>query len=484
MSLVARTRRVHFVGIGGVGMSGLAEILCRSGHFVSGSDQSSSDTVESLRKLGAQIQVGHGEEIVVKSRPDVVVYSTAVSHENPELRFARREKIPIIRRAEMLAELMRLRRGIAIAGSHGKTTTTGLVSLILKEAGLDPAVVIGGRFDAIGANATWGEGQWLVAEADESDGSFLRLTPELAVVTNIDREHLNHYGTFEKTLEAFEEFLDRLPFYGRAVVCSDCENMRKILAGVNKPTYTYGFEQSHKPDFWVELLENTAHPRFRIHRYSGSRAENEEGQYTLWLEVRLSVPGAHNVLNATAAAIVARELETKDATILSALAKFKGVRRRFDLRGSWSAGPLIEDYAHHPTEIRATLAACRAAYAEAPLVIFQPHRFTRTRELWKEFGTCFELAEKVWTLPIYAASEPREVWTADYDGVYFARNVKHVAADFAPDFESLCAGVAEWVRAESSKGAVIKERPLLVLGAGDVSKVIPLLLVARGGLAP
>ncbi|MEO5667903.1 MAG: UDP-N-acetylmuramate--L-alanine ligase, partial [Bdellovibrionota bacterium] len=340
MSLVARTRRVHFVGIGGVGMSGLAEILCRSGHFVSGSDQSASDTVEALRKLGAHIQIGHGEEIVVKSKPDVVVYSTAVSHENPELRYARRERIPIIRRAEMLAELMRLRRGIAIAGSHGKTTTTGLVALILQEAGLDPAVVIGGRFDAIGANATWGQGQWLVAEADESDGSFLRLSPELAVVTNIDREHLNHYGTFEKTIEAFEEFLDRLPFYGRAVLCSDCDITRKINTTLQKPSWTYGFDVNHKPDFWIELIENSAHPRFRIHRYSGSRAENEEGKYTLWLEVTLSVPGVHNVLNATAAAIVARELETKDAVILKALEKFKGVRRRFDLRGQWAAGPL------------------------------------------------------------------------------------------------------------------------------------------------
>jgi len=477
MSLVARTRRVHFVGIGGVGMSGLAEILCRSGHFVSGSDQSASDTVESLRKLGAQIQIGHGEEIVVKSKPDVVVYSTAVSHENPELAYARRQKIPIIRRAEMLAELMRLRRGIAIAGSHGKTTTTGLVSLILQEAGLDPAVVIGGRFDAIGANATWGQGQWLVAEADESDGSFLRLAPELAVVTNIDREHLNHYGTFEKTLEAFEEFLDRLPFYGRAVVCSDCDNLRKMLSHLNKPIWTYGFEKAHKPDYWVELLENTAHPRFVIHRFSGSRAEGEEGKYTLWLEVRLSVPGAHNVLNASAAAIVARELETKDAVILAALAKFKGVRRRFDLRGTWAGGNLIEDYAHHPTEIRATLSACRAAYKLAPLVIFQPHRFTRTRELWDEFGKCFELAERVWTLPIYAASEPREVWTADFDGVYFARNVQGVEADFSPDFETLRASVLEWHKAAVAKDPAEAQRPLLVLGAGDVYKVIPLLLV-------
>jgi UDP-N-acetylmuramate--alanine ligase len=476
MSLIARTRRVHFVGIGGVGMSGIAEILLRSGHFVSGSDLNASETIETLTKLGAEIQMGHAEDILLRTRPDVLVYSTAVSHENPELRYARREKIPIVRRAEMLAELMRLRRGIAIAGSHGKTTTTGLVALILKEAGVDPAVVIGGRFDAIGSNATWGQGQWLVAEADESDGSFLRLTPELAVVTNIDKEHLNHYGTFEATLEAFEEFLDRLPFYGRAVLCSDCANIRSLLVAVKKPICTYGFEQEHRPDYWVELLKDSASPRFKIHRLSGSRSETEEGSYSLWLEVALSVPGRHNILNATAAAIVARELETKDEVILSALKKFRGVSRRFDLRGTWALGPLIEDYAHHPTEIRATLSACRAAYSKAPLIVFQPHRFSRTRELWDEFAECFDTAEKVWVLPIYAASEPREVWTETYDGVYFARNVKGVSADFCGDFESVLNSVAEWVK---SSGETSLDRPLLVLGAGDVHKIIPELLTSK-----
>lgn len=472
MSLVARTRRVHFVGIGGIGMSGLAEILCRSGHAVTGSDVSDSDAVSSLRSLGAKIQLGHGDQILLDHRPDVLVYSTAVSNDNPELQFARKEKIPIIRRAEMLAELMRLRRGVAIAGSHGKTTTTGLAALILKEAGLDPTVVIGGKFDAIGSNAKWGEGKWLVAEADESDGSFLRLSPELAVVTNIDREHLNHYGTFEATLTAFEEFLDHLPFYGRAVLCSDCPHVRQVMLNLRKPYYSYGFDKEHSPDFWIELLKGGANPLFAIYILQGSRDPEIASEYKKWIELSLSVPGKHNVLNASAAAILARELEVKDEVILRALMSFKGVKRRFEKRGTWvGGGDLIEDYAHHPTEIKATLEACRAAYSETPLVIFQPHRFTRTRELWEEFANCFEGAEQVWTLPIYAASEPREVWTEKFDGVYFARNIKNTKSEYGSDFLETKKMIEAWASQNPSTS-----RPLLVLGAGDISKMIPSLL--------
>jgi UDP-N-acetylmuramate--alanine ligase len=471
MSLVARTRRVHFVGIGGIGMSGLAEILCRSGHTVTGSDLSESESVVLLRSLGAKIQIGHSDAILRDNKTDVLVYSTAVSNENPELRFARAEKIPIIRRAEMLGELMRLRRGVAIAGSHGKTTTTGLASLILREAGLDPAVVIGGRFNAIGSNAKWGEGQWLVAEADESDGSFLRLTPELAVVTNIDKEHLNHYGTFQATLAAFEEFLDRLPFYGRAVLCSDCPNVRSVMKNLRKPYSAYGFEKGFGPDYWVEILSSGASPRFVIHRLQGSRNPDRSSSYEKWIELQLSVPGKHNVLNATAAAILARELEVSDDVILKALLSFKGVQRRFENRGAWAGGDLIEDYAHHPTEIRATLEACRAAYTEAPLVVFQPHRFSRTRELWEEFAECFEGAAHLWTLPIYAASEARELWCEKFDGVNFARNVRGVDAEFGVDFVETQKSIEEWLRHNPSQN-----RPLLILGAGDIYKMIPLLL--------
>jgi UDP-N-acetylmuramate--alanine ligase len=467
MSLIARTRKVHFVGIGGIGMSGLAEILLRSGHQVTGSDQSDSDMVQHLRKLGAEIQKGHDAGLVERRLPDVVVYSTAIAADNAELAFARRLEIPIIRRAEMLAELMRLRRGIAIAGSHGKTTTTGLVSLILKEAGLDPAVVIGGRFDAIGSNAAWGSGAWLVAEADESDGSFLRLAPEMAVVTNIDREHLNHYGSFEATLSAFEEFLDRLPFYGRAVLSSDCPKLRAMGVQLRKPRYWYGTEAAHEPDFLVETDATQAEPEFRV-----LKRQKTSSTYEAWLSAKLKVPGLHNVMNATAAAIVARELEIPTEVIARALSQFIGVRRRFERRGLWKGHMVIEDYGHHPTEIRATLQACRAAYPVAPAVVFQPHRYSRTRDCWEDFGTCFEQAGSAFTLPIYAASEPREVWVDKYDNAAFARNVKGPEAAFCPDLDHAVSALEE---AEAT-GKIPKGAPILVLGAGDVAKLIPKLV--------
>ncbi len=466
MSIIDRSRKVHFVGIGGVGMSGLAEILCRSGHSVSGSDITESETTDKLRSLGAQIQKGHSEAIFKEIVPDVLVYSTAVSKDNPELLFARKNKIPLIRRAEMLAELMRLRRGIAVAGSHGKTTTTGLLSLILREAGLDPAVIIGGKFDAIGSNATWGEGQWLVAEADESDGSFNRLAPEMAIVTNIDKEHLNHYGSFEATLRAFEEFLDRLPFYGKAVLCGDCPNVREVIKTLNKPFVSYGFNKKLDLDYWIEVLEDTATPSFKIYKVGSKEISNFAEE--LLMEIKLSVPGRHNVLNASAAAIMALELGVEEEAICRALLGFNGVSRRFDHRGTWKNGPLIEDYAHHPTEIAATLQACSAAYAKKPYVVFQPHRYSRTRELWEEFGTCFEGAEKVFTLPIYAASETRELWVDDLDCQNFSRNIKNVTAEYCEDFAKVV----------SSLGLIAKQenRPLLILGAGNIFKIIPELL--------
>lgn len=465
MSIIDRNRKVHFVGIGGIGMSGLAEILCRSGHFVTGSDLNASDATARLEGLGATVQIGHGREILDKHRPDVVVYSTAVPRENPELQFARDNKVPVIRRAEMLGELMRLRRGIAVAGSHGKTTTTGLLSLVLSEAGLDPAVVIGGRFDAIGANAQWGEGPWLVAEADESDGSFNRLTPEMAIVTNIDKEHLNHYGSFEATLKAFEDFLDRLPFYGKAVLCSDCANVRGLLPGLNKSYVTYGFDAEHEPDYQVVLLENSATPVFEVKKMDETV-----------LSLSLSVPGRHNVLNAAAAGILALELGVQRQKVEGALSHFKGVQRRFENRGRWSAGILIEDYAHHPTEIAATMQACSVSHEKKPFVIFQPHRYSRSRELWQEFGECFAGAEKVFVLPIYPASEPRELWVDQYDGLPFAKNIKGVAAEFVADFEQ----ARRDVESEAEKNSDT-DRPLLILGAGNISKIIPDLLKSSEG---
>jgi UDP-N-acetylmuramate--alanine ligase len=265
MPLSERARRIHFVGIGGIGMSGIAELLITLGHRVSGSDLSDSESVKRLKSFGAEIQIGHSSEILEKNPPHVLVYSTAVQLDNPEILYAKNHKIPIIRRAEMLAELMRLKRGIAVAGSHGKTTTTGMLSMILKESGKDPTVVIGGKLDAIGSNAAWGAGEWMVAEADESDGTFLKLSPEYAIVTNIDAEHLDHYGDLQKASLAFLEFLNHLPFYGKAFLCSDSKELRNLSSQINKAVCWYGFQQEHEPDFLLKSIEDGAQPRFEIY---------------------------------------------------------------------------------------------------------------------------------------------------------------------------------------------------------------------------
>ncbi len=461
MSIAERRRKIHFVGIGGIGMSGLAEILLELGNEVSGSDLAGSDIVERLKSKGARIQKGHDGAIVESQRPDVVVFSTAVSKENAELAAARRLGVPVIRRAEMLSEIMRLKRGIAIAGSHGKTTTTGLTSLVLKKAGLNPTVVIGGRFDAIGSNAALGLGAWMVAEADESDGSFLKLSPELSVVTNIDPEHLDHWGSFDRVVQGFEEFLDRLPFYGRAFLNSDCPNLRKMRGRLGKPALWYGTDPVGQPDFRIEVVEDTATPLFRV-------IESASG--STWLEARLSVPGLHNVSNATAAALVGRELGLEPATIASALADFRGVARRFERKGEWRGHAIIEDYAHHPTEIRATLAASGRAFPGLrPVVVFQPHRFSRTRDMWQEFQACFEPAEHVLTLPIYAASEIREPWVANFDGSSFAAHLTGVVAHPCATQDE----VVSALKRLESEGRLAKGAPIFVMGAGDVSKLAP-----------
>ncbi len=450
-------------------MSGIAEILLRSGHQVFGSDLGASDTIENLKKLGARVQRGHSEELISEILPDVVVYSTAIPMNNPELVFARQREIPIVRRAEMLGELMRLRRGIALAGSHGKTTTTGVTSLILKEAALDPAVIIGGRFDAIGSNAAWGAGQWLVAEADESDGSFLRLTPEIAVVTNIDREHMDHYGSFEAAMGAFEEFLDRLPFYGRAVLCSDCPNLRSLRKKLNKPRFWYGTDKNFDPDFWVETISLGAESKFNLHRRKVSA--DGAASFEKILSATIGVPGAHNVCNAAAAAIVALELEISPSIIVSALEKFTGVRRRFERRGEIDGHVVIEDYAHHPTEIRATIAACRTVFKSPPLVLFQPHRFSRTRDCWDDFASAFAGVGAVVNLPIYAASEAHERWVEAYDGIKFSEHLQEAEAHFCSRFDEAILKIQELSREKKFQSS-----PILVMGAGDVSKAIPGLL--------
>ena len=470
MSLVSKNRSIHFIGIGGIGMSGLAELLLKLGHRVSGSDIHDSESLSRLRGLGARIQIGHSDQVFRFHQPDTVVYSSAVVPDNPELRYARDHSVPIIRRAEMLGELMRLKQGIAIAGSHGKTTTTGLASLILRQGGLDPTVVIGGKFDAIGSNAMLGLGNWLVAEADESDGSFNRLSPEIGVVTNIDREHLDHYGSFDRVIQAYEDFIDRLPFYGKAILCSDCPNLRGIRARIQKPRSWYGFEKEFAPDFLIELISEGATPRFRILTKTSEYKE-------VVLELELKVPGRHNVLNATAACLVALELGISPVYIVKALGDFSGVRRRFEKKGVWQGHDVVEDYAHHPTEIRATLEAARSVYAGKDLVvIFQPHRYSRTRDLWNEFATCFSAAQVVLTLPIYAASEERDDWTTQFDREHFSEHILKNQPSARVEFCDQISHVVDEVNAMRVRGEIKEGAPILILGAGDISKLPPMFL--------
>lgn len=470
MSLSARSRQFHFVGIGGIGMSGLAELLLKLGHRVSGSDLSANDSVRRLQDLGAVVQIGHSEDILVTIPPDVLVYSSAVDHSNPELQFAKKHFIPIIRRAEMLAELMRMKRGAAVAGSHGKTTTTGILSLMLREGGLDPTVVIGGRFDALGSNAALGAGAWLVAESDESDGSFLRLTPEIAIVTNIDREHLDHYGSFERTLHAFADFIDRVPFYGKAILSRDCPHLRSLASQIQKPHVWYGLDGSLEPDYWIEVLHRGREQKFVIRR----KADLYEKPF---IEAVLSVPGVHNVCNATAALIAAHEIGVDLKSIQRGLELFQGVKRRFEKKGLLGDHVVIEDYAHHPTEIRATIAAARDCFGCEPFVMFQPHRYSRTRDSWEEFRSCFEGACEVWTSEIYASSEKKEDWTRAFDREFFAQNIQGPPAHFFSSFEDMAETFLNKKLVELKA-----ETPILILGAGNLaSQLVPRLMDFSAG---
>ncbi len=447
-------------------MSGLAEILIRLGHQVSGSDASDSETLARLEQMGAKVYRGHHEQNVSQEKPDVVVFSSAINPSNPEIAAAEELEIPLIRRAEMLAELMRLKRGLAVAGSHGKTTTTGMISQILTHAGLDPTVVIGGKFDAIGStNAALGAGAWMVAEADESDGSFLKLSPEVAVVTNIDKEHLDHFKNLENCKNAFGEFLDRLPFYGRAILCSDCSHLRSVGRELRKPKIWYGLDAQFSPDFLVKIISEGTKNTFGIFTKKSSY-QTSIGQ------LELKIPGRHNILNAAASLLAALELEISFDVAAEALKKFGGVRRRFEFKGKISNSiDIIEDYAHHPTEIIATMSAAKSYFQGKPLwVAFQPHRFSRTRDSWAEFKNVFVGAEKIWTLPIYAASEPREPWTAEFDGGNFASHVGSIPANSLSELTEKIAKAFELTPPRDLPAA------LLVLGAGDIPKIIPQLL--------
>ncbi|PKM92953.1 MAG: UDP-N-acetylmuramate--L-alanine ligase [Elusimicrobia bacterium HGW-Elusimicrobia-4] len=387
-------KNIHFVGIGGSGMSGIAEVLLNLGFNVSGSDLKETDVTKRLKKLGAEIKIGHRKENLENSNIDVVVTSTAVTKDNPEVFAAHFQKIPVIPRAEMLAELMRLKYSIAIAGCHGKTTTTSMTSLILANAGFDPTVVIGGKFNNFGTGAKLGKGEYLVAEADESDGSFLKLSPTFAVVTNIDNDHLDHYVTLENIKIAFVQFINKIPFYGCAILCNDDKNLKSIIPQITRKYYTYGFNDS--ADFKAENVEATD---------IGSKFDVlDHGKFLGSIE--LKIPGRHNVLNALASVVCGLELEIKFSKIVKALLNFKGVGRRLEKTGSYKNVVFIDDYGHHPTEIKATLSAIRSVNPKKRLfVLFQPHRYTRTQMLKDQFGGAFGDADVIRVLDIYAASE-------------------------------------------------------------------------------
>ena len=394
---LGRTRRVHFVGIGGIGMSGIAELLVNLDYRVSGSDARASETTARLAALGVEVAVGHDARHVGEA--DVVVVSSAVRPDNPEVVAARARRIPVVPRAEMLAELMRLRVGIAVAGAHGKTTTTSMVAFVLERVGLDPTAVIGGRLSAFGSNARLGRGPYMVAEADESDRSFLRLSPAIAVVTNIDREHLEAYHSFDALVEAFHEFASRVPFYGAIVACVDDPVVRALIPRFSRPVITYGFDEA------ADVRASDVHTdgesgrcRVTARPGPGSRAGGDG-------ELGLPIPGRHNLQNALAALAVGLELGVGFDTLLAALAEFHGVERRYQTRGTAAGVRVVDDYGHHPTEIAAVLAAARAGRPRRLVAVFQPHRYTRTRDLLAEFGPAFHDADVVVLTDIYPAGE-------------------------------------------------------------------------------
>jgi UDP-N-acetylmuramate--alanine ligase len=467
--MFAKIQQIHFVGIGGIGMSGVAEVLLNLGYKVSGSDLKSSGVTQRLAGLGAAVFEGHRAENIAGA--EVVVTSSAIAAENPEVLEAHKLHVPVIQRAEMLAELMRLKYGIAIAGMHGKTTTTSMVAAVLAGGGLDPTVVAGGRVDAMGSNARLGKSQYLVAEADESDRSFLKLSPILSVVTNIDREHMDCYRNMRDVKKTFLEFMDRVPFYGMVVACNDDPMLRRLLPQAKRRTVTYGTKRGS--DFLIKIPTHSAssgqvlaakdaarmgHPlnSFLV-RYRG----DDLGEFTL------HVPGVHNVLNATAAIAVGVGLEVGVEAIRAALDQFRGVDRRFQLRGLAAGVSVIDDYGHHPTEIKATLAAARSCGFRKVHVVFQPHRYTRTRDLLEDFASAFGDADSLFVLDIYAASEkPIE----GVSGEALAGTIREKSGRSA-EYVSSFADAASAAAAVAEEGDMI-----LTLGAGSVSQLGPMIL--------
>src|SRR6059058_2676855 len=449
-----RYQQIHFVGIGGAGMSGIAEILLNLGYRVTGSDIRRSETIERLEALGAKVFIGH--EAAHVEGAHVVVYSSAVARDNIEVQVARQRQIPVIPRAEMLAELMRLKYGIAVAGTHGKTTTTSMIGAVLAEGRYDPTIVVGGRVANLGSNARLGQGDYLVAEADESDGSFLKLAPTLAVVTTVDAEHLDHYGNLDAIRDAFVRFVNKVPFYGSAVLCLDQPNIQMLIPRIEKRIITYGLESS--ADLVARRLSLSGMTsRFEVYQRG-----------SLLGECTLQIPGRHNVLNALAAIGVGLELEIPFVTMERALAGFAGVQRRFQVRGTADGVTVVDDYGHHPAEIRATLAAAKAGFDARVVTVFQPHRHTRTKHLFDDFLTAFNQADVLVVMDIYGAGE------ASIEGVSAAalaegirahghRNVTYLGGDRA----RVVAHVCEITR----PGDIV-----LTLGAGDVGQLGPEIL--------
>jgi len=447
-------RKVHFVGIGGVGMSGIAEVLHNLGYEVTGSDIKNSATVKRLKSMGIKVLIGHKPDNIGDAH--VVVISSAVSEDNPEVIEARRRSIPVIPRAEMLAEIGRLKYSILVAGAHGKTTTTSLISTILTEAGLDPTVVIGGKLKATGTGASLGKGEFLVAEADESDGSFLKLSPTIAVATNIDREHMNYFKTMDNLCAAFRQFLDKVPFYGISVVCYEDIYLRNIMNELNRRYISYGFSEEamiRAKDIRQSGMSTSFEVEYR---------DEDLGRFTL------PMIGRHNVLNALASVAVAKELRVNTEVVRKALSGFRGIQRRFELKVSVSGIRVYDDYGHHPTEIRNTLRAVKEAFRGRLIVIFQPHRYSRTYDLFSEFSTAFSDADILFLLDIYPAGEK------PIDGVSSALLADAIRAKGKEVYyfsdrgseKNDISGFVEELLKTLREGDVV-----LTLGAGDVYKI-------------
>ncbi len=470
--MLGKTKHVHFVGIGGIGMSGIAELMVNLGYTVSGSDQKASDLTERLASKGVTVSVGHAAVNV--GAADVVVVSSAVREDNPEVQEARARRVPVIPRAEMLAELMRLRFGIAIAGAHGKTSTTSMIALVLEHAGLDPTAVIGGRLSVFGSNARLGRGEYMVAEADESDRSFLKLSPAIAVVTNIDREHMEAYGGFADLRQAFVDFANKVPFYGAVVACADDPEVRRVMARFTRRVISYGIDTD--ADIVASAVELKGFGSSSVigRRVAGSQDVEPLGR------LRLRVPGRHSVQNALAAVAVGLELEVPFPRIAEALGNFAGAERRFQRVGEVHGITVIDDYGHHPTEIAAVLAAARAARPRRIVVAFQPHRYSRTRDLMHEFGVALAGADEVILTDIYAASEdPIPGITAEaLAAVVDAERSRpvHVVKRLA----DVASALAELARPEDL---------VITLGAGSIGGLAPAVVAAlerrygRGGRA-